>query len=58
MAHYAIHPVLIDGNDVEAIKELDDGREPDAFTVYRVDDQGHEHAVGEDKLSIWSYRRS
>ena len=52
MTHYAIHPVLFTDGDAVAIKDPDDSREPDAFTIYRVDNQGHEHAVGEDEQSV------
>ena len=52
MTQYAIHPVLFTDGDAVAIKDPDDSREPDAFTIYRVDNQGHEHAVGEDEQSV------
>ena len=41
--HYAIHPVVFDhANNAEALKDPDDTRLPDGFSIYTVDAQGHE----------------
>lgn len=52
MGQYTIHPVMYSDGDVVAMKDPDDRREPDAFTIYQVDRQGYEREVSEDKQSM------
>ena len=47
--HYAIHPVVFDhANNAEVLKDPDDPRRPDGFSIYTVDAQGCETWVHDE----------